>query len=118
MKAGLYSPAQVLETAIDRLRAHDPMGFFEEPVTDSEAPNYSQVIGRPMCFQRMSEKVRGREYRTWGDFVSDFELICSNAMEYNQKRSRVHKAAMRLQRQGRIDLQVGSEGVREPEDYN
>ncbi|CAD7699213.1 unnamed protein product [Ostreobium quekettii] len=100
-----FSPIQVLDSVIDRLRGQDPLGFFEEPVTDAEAPNYSQVIDNPMCFQRMSEKVRSRAYTTWGAFVRDFELICANAMEYNQRRSKVHKAALQLQRQGKLDLE-------------
>ena len=105
----MFSPSQVLDSVIDRLRGQDPLGFFEEPVTDLEAPNYSQVIEQPMCFQRMSEKVRAHEYRTWGAFQKDFELICSNAMAYNEKRSKVHKAALQLHRQGRLDLEVSKQ---------
>lgn len=40
----------------------------------------------------MRGKIRGRQYVNWNELVRDFELICSNAMKYNQKRSRVHKA--------------------------
>ena len=48
----------------------------------------------------MREKVHGRRYRTWRGFVDDFELICINAMTYNQKRSRVHHAAVTVLRAG------------------
>jgi Bromodomain len=57
-----------------------------------------------MCFQRMREKVQAREYRTWQAFIEDFELICSNAMTYNQKRSLIHKAALNLLRHGKKHL--------------
>lgn len=59
-----------------------------------------------MCFSTMREKVRNREYKTWGTFISDFELICANAVVYNQQKSKVHKAAKAMLRQGKIDLQV------------
>lgn len=49
----------------------------------------------------MHEKLDQRVYRTWRSFVDDFVLICSNAMTYNQKRSRVHRAALQLLRQGK-----------------
>ena len=39
----------------------------------------------------MLGKIRGRQYVNWNEVVRDFELICSNAMKYNQKRSRIHK---------------------------
>ena len=39
----------------------------------------------------MRGKIRGRQYAGWQELVRDFELICSNAMKYNQRRSRVHK---------------------------
>lgn len=36
--------------------------------------------------QVMREKVRGRAYVNWQEVVRDFELICANAMKYNQRR--------------------------------
>ena len=39
----------------------------------------------------MRGKIRGRQYVNWQELVRDFELICNNAMKYNQKRSRVYK---------------------------
>ena len=54
----------------------------------------------------MHEQVREQEYRTWRGYVADFELICSNAMTYNQKRSRVHKSAVTMLRVGKKQLQA------------
>lgn len=51
-------------------------------------------------------QVNGHEYRTWHGFVEDFELICNNAMIYNQKRSRVHKSALSILRAGKKWLQA------------
>lgn len=38
--------------------------------------------------------------------MEDFELICNNAMIYNQKRSRVHKSALAILRAGKKWLQA------------
>ena len=44
-----------------------------------------------LLLQVMRGKIRGRQYVNWQELVRDFELICNNAMKYNQKRSRVYK---------------------------
>lgn len=54
-----------------------------------QTPAHQTVFWRS---QIMRGKIRGRQYVNWHELVRDFELICSNAMRYNQKRSRVHKA--------------------------
>ena len=45
------------------------------------------------------------QYSSWTAFVADFELMCANALLYNQKRSRVHKTATSMLRHGRKQLQ-------------
>ena len=67
---------------------------------------YYSFTARPLCFADMRDRLRRRQYRTWGDLLADFELICENALAYNNKRSRVHRAAVTLQHAGQILLQV------------
>lgn len=86
--------AQLL-AILGRLSALDAEGWFQEPVTDAQAPNYSTIIRHPMCISVMRGKAAGGAYAAWPDFVRDFELLCSNAMRYNQKRSRIHKQVRR-----------------------
>jgi hypothetical protein len=50
-------------------------------------------------------QLKDRKYRYWRALVEDFELMCSNAMTYNQKRSRVHKSAILILRAGKKQLQ-------------
>jgi hypothetical protein len=49
------------------------------------------LLSAPALAQVMRGKIRARQYVNWNELVRDFELICSNAMKYNQRRSRVHK---------------------------
>ena len=95
---------QTLEQALSFFEKQDPEGFFGAPVTEDVAPNYFNVIKHPMSFQRMRQKLRALEYRTFAAFVEDFELVGNNAMRYNQKRSRVHRSAVNLLRHGKKHL--------------
>lgn len=93
-----------LESVVSFFEKQDPDGFFRIPVTEQVAPNYFSVIKHPMCFQKMREKLHGKDYRTFSAFTEDFELVCTNAMKYNQKRSRVHRSAVNLLRHGKKHL--------------
>ncbi|KAA6421449.1 MAG: bromodomain-containing 7-like [Trebouxia sp. A1-2] len=95
---------QTLEQVISFFEKQDPEGFFGAPVTEDVAPNYFNIIKHPMSCQRMRQKLRALEYRTFAAFVEDFELIGNNAMRYNQKRSRVHRSAVNLLRHGKKHL--------------
>ncbi|GAB4819742.1 hypothetical protein N2152v2_006788 [Parachlorella kessleri] len=102
-----------LEAIISRLRGLDTEGWFWAPVRDMDAPNYSKIIKKPMCFQVMLGKIQARQYVNWNEIVRDFELICSNAMKYNQKRSRIHKLALVMLRAGKkLLVELEPEGRR------
>jgi hypothetical protein len=90
-----------LHSILDRLIQMDPNRWFQHPVQDKEAPNYYQIIKQPMCFDIMHKKIDNQQYINWTDLVKDFELICNNAMKYNQKRSRVHQRALVMLRAGK-----------------
>ncbi|RMZ55397.1 hypothetical protein APUTEX25_003521, partial [Auxenochlorella protothecoides] len=97
---GTSGEAELL-ALLQRLAALDSEGWFQAPVSDIQAPGYSSIIRHPMCIQAMRAKVAAHAYTCWGDFVRDFELLCSNAMRYNQKRSRIHKQALIMLRAGK-----------------
>lgn len=61
-------------------------------------------VAPPAHSQVMRGKIHGRQYLTWQELARDFELICSNALKYNQKRSHVYKQVRWLgRRQCRLD---------------
>ena len=55
------------------------------PVQTSLQPEVTSVLS--------VAQLRGREYQSYWALLADFELICANAMAFNQKRSRVYKRA-------------------------
>ena len=110
--AGGAPPAgSALERLLGALWAQDAEGYFREPVTEDVAPGYFKVIARPMCLAQMRERAAlgggalpRSGYQTLRELREDFELICNNALSYNQKRSKVHKAAQTFLRNGRKTL--------------
>ncbi|XP_047520470.1 bromodomain-containing protein 7-like isoform X3 [Pieris napi] len=88
--------SRLLEQLLRNLEKRDPNQFFAWPVNDNFAPGYSNVIRRPMDFSTMKQKIDDNEYRSLNCFISDFKLMCNNAMKYNKTGTIYHKAARRL----------------------
>ena len=42
------------------------------------------------------DKMVGRKYETWEEFFDDCELMCANAMEYNEDASEVYQDALHI----------------------
>eukprot|EP00887_Chlorella_sp_A99_P002059 scaffold18.g2059.t1 len=100
-----------LEAILTRIAQLDAEGWFQAPVSEADAPRYYTIIKQPMCFQVMRTKIRARQYCNWQEVVRDFELICTNAMKYNQKRSRIHKLALVMLRAGKkLLIEVETQG--------
>jgi hypothetical protein len=52
-----------------------------DPVIDN-APNYFDVVKKPMCLQMMKTKMDNGEYSTSAEFEADIRLIFQNCYEY------------------------------------
>ncbi|KAG6445974.1 bromodomain-containing protein 7 isoform X2 [Manduca sexta] len=88
--------SRLLEQLLRNLEKRDPHQFFAWPVNDNFAPGYSTIIKRPMDFSTMKQKIDDNEYKSLNCFISDFKLMCNNAMKYNKPGTVYHKAARRL----------------------
>jgi len=91
---------KVLEHLLVMLEKKDVSHFFSQPVSDTFAPGYSQIIREPMDFSTMNEKIEDGKYENLDSFRRDFELICNNCMLYNSADTIYHKSAKRLLQQG------------------
>lgn len=64
-----------------------------------------------MCFDTMRAKIEARQYRTWGAFLADFQLMLKNAFFFNDKKSVVYRIALQLNKEGNERLkEVDVEG--------
>ncbi|XP_072947910.1 bromodomain-containing protein 7 isoform X3 [Epargyreus clarus] len=88
--------SRLLEQLLRNLEKRDPHQFFAWPVNDNFAPGYSTIIKRPMDFSTMKQKIDDNEYKSLNCFISDFKVMCNNAMKYNKPGTVYHKAARRL----------------------
>lgn len=88
--------SRLLEQLLRNLEKRDPHQFFAWPVNDNFAPGYSTIIKRPMDFSTMKQKIDDNEYKSLNCFISDFKVMCNNAMKYNKPGTVYHKAAKRL----------------------
>ncbi|XP_073957378.1 bromodomain-containing protein 7-like isoform X1 [Choristoneura fumiferana] len=88
--------SRLLEQLLRNLEKRDPHQFFAWPVNDNFAPGYSNIIRRPMDFSTIKQKIDDNEYKSLNCFISDFKLMCNNAMKYNKAGTVYHKAARRL----------------------
>ncbi|KAK9753996.1 protein of unknown function (DUF3512) [Popillia japonica] len=82
-----------LHKAIEK---RDPNQFFAWPVTDNIAPGYSSIITKPMDLSTMKQKIDDNLYGELQEFVADFKLMCTNAMEYNHVDTVYYKASKKL----------------------
>lgn len=65
--------------------------MFTKPVDTEEVPDYTEIIKQPMDLETMMTKVDFHRYECAKDFLTDIDLICQNALEYNPARTSVDK---------------------------
>ncbi|CAJ2646998.1 unnamed protein product [Trifolium pratense] len=81
--------ANILESIVDTIvkdRA-DLSYLFVKPVSKKNAPDYLDIIERPMDLSRIRERVRNMEYKSREDFRHDVWQITFNAHKYNDGRN-------------------------------
>lgn len=77
-----------MEYIVDTLRSRQEVSYlFLKPVTKKEAPDYLDIIKRPMDLSTIREKVRRLEYKNKDEFRHDVWQIACNAHLYNDHRN-------------------------------
>jgi transcription initiation factor TFIID subunit 1 len=78
----------ILERIVASLREHKEISYlFLKPVTKKIAPDYFDIIQRPMDLSTIREKVRKVEYKSREEFRHDVWQITFNAHQYNDGRN-------------------------------
>ncbi|CAN6216168.1 unnamed protein product [Urochloa humidicola] len=86
-RGGEVELSNILEKIVDDLRGNTQISLlFLKPVTRKDAPDYLEIIHRPMDLGTIRDKVRKMEYRNRYEFRHDVAQIQLNAHIYNDGR--------------------------------
>ncbi|KAL6623516.1 hypothetical protein ACP70R_033395 [Stipagrostis hirtigluma subsp. patula] len=86
-RGGEVELSNVLENIVDQLRRNTAVSYlFLRPVTKKDAPDYLDIIKRPMDLGTIRDKVRKMVYKNREEFRADVAQIAENAHLYNDKR--------------------------------
>ncbi|KAL1706995.1 hypothetical protein EV121DRAFT_256504 [Schizophyllum commune] len=96
LAAALFYNEGPLRAAFEKVTSHDKQNYFRFPVTKQEAPDYFDVVARPMSWSVIEEKLNKHEYWDVESFKEDVNLVLSNALLYNKSATPFYKAAHRL----------------------
>ncbi|KAI8324032.1 Bromodomain-containing protein, partial [Martensiomyces pterosporus] len=66
---------------------------FNKLPSKKEYPDYYVEIKRPISLDIMKSKISRDVYKSVSDFVSDIDLMCSNAQTYNMPESYIYEIA-------------------------
>ena len=81
---------------LERMYNHDDGGWFRQPVTETIAPGYFDIIKNPMDFSTIMRKFNENQYSTPFQFCEDVWLVFNNTWKFNKKSHRVYKAATKV----------------------
>ncbi|KAK1236602.1 hypothetical protein PQX77_000154 [Marasmius sp. AFHP31] len=96
-RADAQTPAKKFQNVIGMLHSqisqHRNGTIFHNPIRDSEAPDYHDIVKRPMDLKTIKAKIRDGIITNSLEFQRDIYLMFANAMMYNRPGSDVYVMA-------------------------
>lgn len=96
-----------------QISQHRNGNIFHNPIKNSEAPDYREIVKRPMDLKTIKTRVKDGLVANSLEFQRDIFLMFANAMMYNRPGSDVHAMAedMMLESEGQILTFRQTEGL-------
>ena len=82
-----------------QISQHRNGNIFHNPIKNSEAPDYREIVKRPMDLKTIKTRVKDGVIANSLEFQRDIFLMFANAMMYNRPGSDVHAMAEDVSRQ-------------------
>ncbi|VDB85377.1 unnamed protein product [Peniophora sp. CBMAI 1063] len=72
---------------------HRNGAIFQNPIKPSEAPDYHEIVKRPMDLKTMKARIKSGQISTSTEFQRDIYLMFANSMMYNKPNSDIYGMA-------------------------
>ncbi|KAG6860375.1 hypothetical protein C0995_011982 [Termitomyces sp. Mi166 len=96
-----------------QISQHRNGNIFHNPIKNSEAPDYHEIVKRPMDLKTIKMRVKDGSIGNSLEYQRDIMLMFANAMMYNRPGSDVHTMAedMMVESEGHINAFRQTEGL-------
>ncbi|KAJ1915052.1 hypothetical protein H4219_004521 [Mycoemilia scoparia] len=78
------------------IAGHRYGSMFLSPIKAADAPNYYEIIKKPMDLKTIKNRIRDEEITTTAEFYLDVMQMFNNALMYNQEDSEVYSMTMEI----------------------
>lgn len=92
-KAALKRFQSVIAMLHQQISQHRNGNIFHNPIKNSEAPDYHDIVKRPMDLKTIKTRVKDGVIANSLEYQRDIYLMFANAMMYNRPGSDVHAMA-------------------------
>lgn len=75
------------------ITGHRNGSIFHNPIKPSEAPDYRDIVKRPMDLKTIKNRVRDGRISSTAEYIRDVYLMFANAIMYNKPGSTVYNMA-------------------------
>lgn len=86
----------VISMLHSQISQHRNGNIFHNPIKDSEAPDYHEIVKRPMDLKTMKTKIKDGLISNSDDYQRDLYLMFANAMMYNRPKSDIFRMAQEV----------------------
>jgi bromodomain-containing protein 8 len=76
-----------------QISQHRNGNIFHNPIKDSEAPDYHEIVKRPMDLKTMKTRIKDGAISNSDEYQREIYLMFANAMMYNRPKSDIYRMA-------------------------
>lgn len=76
-----------------QIAAHRSGTIFHNPIKPADAPDYSDIVKRPMDLKTIKGRVRDGQITTSSEYTRDIFLMFANSLMYNRPKTDIYDMA-------------------------